>query len=238
VAQVEENLHLMRLPIRRQRPSLLLPWVLLLAACGEEDAGSSRWVGKTYLLDIPAANWAEPPGIGGDIGDFVPQFLIGVESAAAGNLTITLGTAAGGAQDPCTPTTQVTTSAAEYPRTQIIAARFPMRIVDAVNAITVNTTIHDLTLTNVLPAESAAKDGELKATADIAEIYPLFTKIPNATKESVCSQLAAFGAPCAICAANAQPYCLTIKAVELASTAAPTPVAPILASTLPVSCSP
>src|SRR5215510_13711851 len=87
-------------------PVLLLP-LILSAGCGDNQAGSSRWVGKTYLLDIPAANWTEPRGIGRDIGDFVPQFLLGVEPASPGYLAVTVGTAADGVQDPCNTTTQV-----------------------------------------------------------------------------------------------------------------------------------
>lgn len=211
--------------------------VVLWVSCSEE-AGSARWVGRTYLLDIPAANWVQPPGVGRDIGDFVPQFLIGIQNGPSGHMAITLGAAGEGVQDRCSPTTQVTTSGASYPGVQIVAPEFPIRIVHPSQPVTVNTTIRDFSITDVLPGDAPAKEGQVTATIDIAEVYPLFTLIPNVTKEAVCTQLEAFGAACAVCAFNGQPFCLTIQAVELGASPSSTPVDPVSPGDIASSCSP
>jgi hypothetical protein len=226
----------------RPRPRLLFLLTVLvpglggLGACGGQAGGSAHWIGKTYLLDIPPTHWSEPKGIGGDVSDFVPQFLIGVAGGAGQELAITLATAHAGVQDPCNPTTKTTSSGAGYPSAAIGAAAFPMHIVNVDHGIVVNTTAHDLAITNVLPGDAPAADGTLSATMDIAEAYPLFVLIPNATKDSVCMQLSSFGAPCEICAFNGQPYCLTLKAVELGATQASVVINPLTAADIPASC--
>jgi hypothetical protein len=227
----------MRRPVRKFRGLSLLAVVGALGACGgSDDAG--RWVGKTYQLTIPASNWSEPPGIGRDIGDFVPSFLISVARGTGDDLAITLGTVAAGAQDPCNPTTAITASGAAYPGVRIAAPSVPLHIVHPFEDITVNTTIHDLAFENVLPTGAPARDGTVTATIDAAEVYPLFTQVPNRDKDNVCAALASFGAPCAACAHNAQPYCLTIGAVELGATETAIAVQPIAAANIPPSCSP
>jgi hypothetical protein len=218
-----------------QGPALLvLSTLAFLAGCGDH---TPAWAGKTFLLKVPAANWSMPRGIGGDIGAFVPDFLIRVDGGSGDDLKVTLATAPAPAdvQDPCNPTSGLMVSAATYPNSQIVAPALPMRLVDTENSIIVNTTIHDFTLTDLLPP---AMEGTLTATVDVSEVYPLFTLIPNATKESVCTQLEAFGAPCAICAFSNQPYCLTLQAVQLGATPVPTTVSPLAPSGIPASCNP
>jgi len=205
------------------------------AACGGADGG---WEGKTFLLDVPATNWAEPQGIGGDIGDFVPQFLIGVEKGTgADDLAITIGTAVGGTQDPCNRTAQTTASKANHPKVAIGAATFPLHIVDTNQTppVVVDATIHDLAFKDVLPGGARA-DGEVAATIDATEVYPLFRLIPNPSPDEVCKALAQVGAPCITCAHSGQTYCLRIKAVQLGTTPSAR-VKAISASDIPASCS-
>ncbi len=203
------------------------------AACG--GGGEASWDGQTYLLDISPLNWASPPSIGGDIGGFVPQFLFMVEPGAGDELSVLVATAVEGAQDPCNPTTRLTTSASTRPYSTLTATTFPMRIVNPDGPVTVNATIHDLTFTNVLPGGNAG-DGQVIATADIAEIYPLFTLIPGATKDSVCQELNEFGAPCETCAFSGQASCLTITAVQIDSTSTSAAIVPIAPGNIPATC--
>jgi hypothetical protein len=210
----------------------------LFAACGGEANDSSRWVGHTYLLTIPAANWSEPRGIGGDIGSFVPQFLFGVARAAVtSDLEITIGTATANMQNLCNPVTKVTITGTNYPKSLIVAPAFPLHIIDTnqTPTVVVDTTVHDFSFKNILP-QGGVKEGEVSATIDAAEIYPLFRLIPNPTKESVCMALSSAGAACAPCPHNGEPYCLTVKAVQLSGTPAPTAVMPIAANDRPDSC--
>lgn len=225
----------MRLPAPLSMTVLALP-ILGAAACGSDMPGSERWMGKTFLLDVPAANWVQPSMAGRDIGDFVPQFLIGIQAGTAGNMAITIAPANDGAQDHCSPTTQVTSSGARYPGVEILAPQFPLRIVHPTQPITVNTTIHDFSIVDVLPGDAPAEEGTMTAIVDIAEIYPLFTLIPNVTKEAVCMQLQTFGSPCEVCSFNGQAFCLTIRAVQLGATQTPAPVAPLAATDIANPC--
>jgi hypothetical protein len=203
-------------------------------ACG--GSGDASWDGKTYLLDISPLNWISPANIGGDIGDFVPQFLFTVEPGANDELSVLVATAIDGVQDPCNPTSRLTTSAAARPYSMLSASTFPMRLVNPDGPVTVNATIHDLTFTNVLPGGEAG-DGQVTATADIAELYPLFTLLANPTKDSVCEELYSFGAPCQTCAFSGQASCLTITAVQIDSTSTSASVVPIAPADIPAACS-
>lgn len=230
-----------RLSIRRF--ALLLPVMAALAACGEDKASSSNWVGKTFLLDTPAlsgGHWTEPKGFGADIGAYVPQFLLGVAAASGGDMTITLATAVGGVQDPCSVTTQVPASGASYPDSQILATTFPMRIMDPQTGTAVPTNARDVTFTNVLPGRPGNKQGELGATLDVAELYSLFYKISDTpTKELVCSQFEALSSGavvCETCAFNGEKFCLTVHAVQLGADASPTPITKISAGDIAAPC--
>jgi hypothetical protein len=201
----------------------------MLAGCGGDSNGapSDAWVGKTFLLDTPsyaAAYWVKPKGFGADIGSHVPQFLIGVEKGTGSDLTITLATATDGVQDLCVPTTQVTASGADYPSIAIVASAFPMRIYDSHADTYVSTTGHDVTFKNLLPGNTDPSLAELDATLDVAELYPLFWQVPDATKDAVCATFASYDVSCETCAANGQPYCLTVQAVQMSATESSTPI--------------
>ena len=213
----------------------VLSFALLAGACGGAANDGSRWVGHTYLLTVPPANWSEPKGIGGDIGSFVPQFLFSVARGSGADLDVTIGTANADAQNLCNPTTKVTISGAADRHSRIVAPSFPLHIVDTnqTPTVVVDTTVHDFSFKDVLPA-GTSKDGEIAATIDAAEVYKLFRLIPNPTKDSVCMALASAGAPCAACPHNGQPYCLTVKAVQLGGTEASAAVTPV--SAVPDSC--
>ena len=215
-----------------------LNWTVLAAllvapGCGDSE---STWVGKTYLLDISPLSWSEPPNIGGDIGGFVPQFLFKVEAGTGDELSVLAATAGGGVQDPCNPTTRLTTSASAYPNSTLSVATLPARIVNPDGPITVNATMHALQLSNVLPG-GVTDDGKVVATADIAELYPLFTLIQNPTKASVCAELDSFGAPCEACGFRNEASCVTVTAVDLDSVITSAAVVPIAAGDVPSSCS-
>jgi len=231
----------MQLPLARViRLSSMALAAAALAGCGGSAADSSQWMGKSYRLEVPSDNWVQPPGVGGDVGDFVPQFLFGVAHATGPDLTVTVGTAKGGVQDTCNATAEVTpVSGSDYPKSTIVVPAFPLHIVDTnqTPTVIVDTTVRNLTFTDVLPDGAARPDGKVLATIDAEEVYPLFRLIPNATKDSVCAALQQAGAPCAACPHNGQPYCLTIGAVQVASVEASAPVMTINAASIPASCS-
>jgi hypothetical protein len=229
------------------RSSIWHPFFMVLTAstllgCGGDDSHpASAWIGKTFLLDRPpTSRWVEPKkSSGGAMGDYVPQFLIGVAAGSGDNLNITLTTALDGVQDKCSPTTEVTVSGTSYPDVQITAASVPMHLTetDPDRAKVVRTTAHDVTLKDILPGRTeTAATGELIATLDMAEAYPLFFLLADPTPDSVCAAFADADVICQTCTFNSQPYCLTFRAVQLAASESSTPVQKISSSDIGSDC--
>jgi hypothetical protein len=221
------------------RQSLLVfPLVGMLVGCGEDASPFANWTGKTFLIDTPklaSSQWTKPKGFGAEFGAYVPQFLIAVEAG----LNLTLTTAVDGVQDMCSTTTEVSVSDAKYPEILITAPSFPMHIAvtEPGHEKVVATTGHNITFKNVLPGTSTdTPTSELLATVDIAELYPLFWQIPNATKDVVCTTFGENGAPCGACPHNGEPYCLTLQAVQLDSTEFSTPIKKVTASDIATTC--
>jgi hypothetical protein len=210
-------------------------------ACGSNDA-SNPWVGKTYLIDTPSmpeAYWTVPKKAGGYIGAFVPQLLISVEGGSGDELRVTLGTAINGEQDLCSPTTQVTSSAARYPQSTIEVPSFPMRIVNPnpKRGNVVFTTVHDVVFEDVLPGEPPPDDGTLTATVDFQEVYPLVNLLPDPTKDEACDLFQKEGGfSCQTCSFNQEPYCVTVKAVEILGTLTSTRVVTVAEDQIASSC--
>jgi hypothetical protein len=218
---------------------LLLPAISSLAACsGGDQAPSSKWTGKTFKIAIPEENWSKPQNIGSDIGAYVPHFLFGIEKGKDNNLTITVGAAPDGTQDKCVPTTEITTSGANYPDSEITVTSLPLRI-KGKSGDYVKSNAHNVSFKNVLPGDTEATQGTFAATVDIGELYPLFQQLPPAerTKDGVCSQLSTVKANCAACPDDSsQIYCLTLEAVDLGAALAPNPVQKIASSDIDSSC--
>ena len=173
------------------------------------------------------------------MGDYVPQFFIGVAAGAGDSLSITLTTGLGGVQDACSPTTEVTVSGADYPDVEISVHELPMHLTetDPDYAKVVSTTVHDVTLKNVLPGRNeTAATGELIATLDFAEAYPLFHLYDNPTKDLVCKAFEDAGFPCQTCAFNGEPYCMTFRAVQLVASESPTPIQTLSSSDISTTC--
>jgi hypothetical protein len=204
---------------------LILGMGLQLSACGAEGAGDDpegapsnataqdTWAGK-YALTIPPSFWDEPPGIGSDIGVFVPEFLFDVQGSA-----VTMATMEAGVQQTCTPTLMAQAAIAA-PQFVVGPVDYPMHLVNEVNGARVNTTIRSVTFTNVLPPTDAA-GGTMSAVLDAREIYPLFHLIPMPTADAVCMGLAEFDVTCEPCPQDGLPFCLTIAANALEAVPAP-----------------
>lgn len=192
----------------------------------------SPWVGKSYLLSVPEDNWIDPQGIGPEIGPHVPSFLMRVDAGTSDSVSLTLTSAdATGAQEMCTPTTTVAaTTGGPYPGVQIGPVDFPVHLKNQNDPVQVNATIRGLTITNVLPGAAPAEEGELMATMDMREIYPMFTLLTNPDPDSVCNALESFEAPCEPCT-DGQLYCLTITAILLGATETTSAITPVAAPT-------
>lgn len=199
--------------------SLLAP---LAIGCGSDskDPGGSEgpaWEG-TYLIDIPQTAWVEPEGIGEDVGLFVHQFILDVEGVSATEYSVTMGPAKDGAQDTCSKTATVSATGTP-PNLTIGPVEFELFLPAAEGATMefadykVIARIPDFTLTNVLPdGDTPAEAGELSATADARDLWPLFYQVLSANPDTVCGTIEqAGGAPCVACDDD-EPYCLTMVA--------------------------
>jgi hypothetical protein len=207
-------------------PKLLLPFVLALATgCSSESPNpdpepappTNPWNGQTYLLDVAARNWAEPRGIGQEIDDFVPNFLFRVDGESPDSFRVTMATAhEDGMQDACNKTSELDATAT-LPDTMIGPAEFPLHIQHVNEPIAVDGTIYNFTIKDVLPdGDTLSTTGELTATMDFRELYPLFTLLVDPTPESVCSAFEmSYSAPCEPCPNDGEAFCLTVKANTL-----------------------
>lgn len=216
---------------------VLLP---LLGGCSSDESKDEppTWEG-TYLLTISEGRWSEPRGIGRDIADFVPQFLIAMEPSGSG-YEVMLGTALDGAQDMCNPTTVVEAEAGSYPDVQIGPLDLPLHVKHVTEDITVNSTVYDFTLTDILPnGDALAEEGELSAIMNFGELYPLFTIAVNPDPDSLCTALTDSypDASCDPCPLSPDdPYCLSLKAVRLGATPSDLSIEPVDAGSVAPSC--
>jgi hypothetical protein len=219
--------------------SSLLGLLPLVAACSDkgDSIESNPWVGKTYLLDVAPEAWSDPPDIGQEIGQFVPQFLLSVQGATGDNLDVVVGTADAGTQQACNPTKSVQGVSAGVPEVQIGPFDFPIYLRDEERNVTVNATVRELTFKNVLPnGDTAADEGELSASMDTRDICPLVHGVISPTPDSVCTAMGGLGAPCGPCSNDGESYCLQIKAMYLGATESDTMVQPIEAGSVDASC--
>lgn len=196
---------------------------LAAMGCGSnEQAATSHWAGKTFLLDIPSKYWTKPSkDVGAEIAPFVPQFILGI-AGTTNSLTATVGTANNGVQDLCTQTQQASFNESQYPNSQIVLSQFPLRFTELDETVTpsetikLTSTLHDLTFDNVLPPDSATtNEGKFTVTADLGELYKLFIRIQPRTLENVCATLGAADAACSTCSFKSAQECLTLGAVQL-----------------------
>lgn len=200
--------------------------LLFLTSTGCSDSGdppaveaepANPWNGRTYYLEIPRTHWSEPRGIGSDISEYVPGFLLRVEGEEPESFQVMMGPAnAEGAQNTCTMTSHVS-GTAELPGAAIGPSEFPLHIQHVRDPIVADGTVYGLTITNALPdGNTISEIGEFVGTMDFRQIYQLFTAIINVTPEAVCTTLMQqYGTGCAACPTDQEPYCLTVKAIDL-----------------------
>jgi hypothetical protein len=221
-----------------RRLSLFLPAVISLVGCGgdEPKPKAEAWIGKSFLFDTAILSTGNLEGIGANLVNLAPKLLIGVEAGPGEDLVITLSTAIEGSQDMCTPTTQVTASGADSPHSLITASTFPIRIVskDPTYPGEVSTTVHDVSLKDILPGMESMATAQLDAIVDFAELYRLFW--PDGTPEGYCSMASVVGMPCEVCPFNGEPFCRSVQAVGVVAQEAAIPTTKIASGSIPTSC--
>lgn len=193
-----------------------------LVACGDpnggDDGGAHPWANQTYILTLAEHTWTKPEA--GDIlENFVPQFLLSFGEANGDTLSVTLGTAIDSVQDPCGPTVQTTANAA-VPAFALGPTSLPIQVdhKDTDKMITVNATIRNLVLSNVIPEGAAEAMGQMTAEVDLRDLYPLFTVGfgPAMSAEEACGVFEG-RAVCEPCSTDQQPVCLQLLAEYLSA---------------------
>jgi hypothetical protein len=239
--------------MQRRVRSIALPFACLLALSGCSESGGdddasvpekSPWAGKNYSLTIDPDLWVEPRGVGGDIGEFVPEFLLAVADEEGDSPGVTIATALSGAQNPCNATTEAVLEVPEdpgeaNPPSLVATDEFLLHVVHPREPVIVDLTVHDLTFTNILPNDD--DEGELSVVMDVNEAYVLFDLVPDSQRnpEGVCTVLGMADAPCAPCPfGDGGTHCLTLKAVQLAATETSIAIEPIAADDRDPSCNP
>ncbi|MEO8177278.1 MAG: hypothetical protein ABI895_00460 [Deltaproteobacteria bacterium] len=208
----------------------------LALGCDDDAPRESPWSGQTFLVEVPSSSWAEPRGVGTEFGAFVPQFLLEVESGTENEFEVHIGTARGGEQDRCGPTTRAP-AASQYPAVQIGPSSVDVHIVHDREPIQITATILNFTLQNVLPGAAPPDEGELTGMMDARELYPMFTLLgPRRSADTVCTAVASFGTECAPCPTDGAAYCLAVRANYFGARAVPMQLEPIAAQELDPAC--
>jgi len=210
-----------------------------LAACssGDDDTNGgdtqpSPWAGHTYTLTTTKFDWTEPHGLGKDIENVMPVFMLQMTTTTGKEMTAKIGSApklvdqmgnpvAGTLmQDLCTPTIEVPVSGAAYPSSQIGPSTMDVHLLSKAtdpgptDDVQVTAKVVNLKFTDVLPnGATKSETGILEATMDIKDIAPLFTALghPPST-EAVCSELEKQGSPCQACPGTGTVTCLSARA--------------------------
>jgi hypothetical protein len=232
------------MPCRIRVSLLLLLACPMLDACGGEQprAKSERWIGRTFLLDVPAissTSWTKPSEVTvRELSNYaIPQLLFGVEAASGDDLVVTLAAAQEGTQDTCNPTTQLALNGAGFPNSTMKVDAVPMRILskDLAQPGGAMATIHDATFTDILPGLTSTATSRLDAVLDFAELASFLW--PGGSADAICEGSALAGDPCEICPFNGEPYCMTFEAVDIRTQEVVSPIKRISPSDVAASCS-
>jgi hypothetical protein len=241
--------------------------MLSLVACGDEptdepsdggrnengtDSGNAQddlsaiadlntLVNKSFVVDIDPNYWTQPPGIGAEIGAYVPKFAFQIKTVDTVGLTFTalMGAAINGAQDMCTQTSlltgTITTNTAGGNSFAFGPVDLPGMVITGPDPeyIKAEAIIRQFHLSgDFVNQGDKFKNSSLGGVMDLREIAKVFTLIsdPNdRTPEGICAQGADLGFVCEECAHDtATPKavsCLTtlsslfkVNAVELMMT--------------------
>jgi hypothetical protein len=225
--------------------------VLLFATlgCGESNpGGASTWVGHTYFATPadPYTYLTRPSNssVADVMANFIPNFLLRVNSAANNEVRITVAPAKRQTdppeQDPCNVTMDVTAKVSSYPNLQIGPTDFPLAITTPptkTTQITVRATVHAFSLSDVLPNGAEPSEvGRFSALVDVREVSSLVTVLEGATPEEMCEAFKSkYATECVPCP-DSQVLCLPFESQEFGATETATSVRSRSESDLDPSC--
>jgi hypothetical protein len=188
----------------------------LVFAAGCEDSGTSadqpegvnqelsalsELAGKTYILDVPSAQWTSPAGLGEGIVKVQPKYAFQVIDIDESTLTFTvlLGTAKNGAQDLCNKT-YVIDGALNAEEMTFTLGPIDVQTYFVGPETEAMTICHDFTISGQIVDDGAGLvSGEMSAELDTRDIYPLFYMTNVSSGEALCTEIASWNMSCAEC---------------------------------------
>lgn len=180
--------------------------------------------GSVYSLNLQDGRIVIPAGVGSVLEQYLEVTLfIKVDSASGGTLNMygALADDAGTAQDYCSPTL-------DFPEADFSAAPYfaigPQDTTIAVAGFEV--TIDDLFISGDFAADGSFwGGGVLEGKVDTRPLVDLIEE--GGEEDAVCGIVEGFGVFCEPCPADGEPFCLSIKAVDLGGEQVSTSVEPI-----------
>jgi len=172
-------------------------------------------LGNTYALDLSAARFVKPEGVGVLLQQYVTQeILAGVTNVVSGEALSMLGAIAEEGSDPttqdyCTETFDFPTADfSEEPYFVLGPATTPLTIA----GFTVN--IGDMLVSGTFAADgSYFGGGVLSGEIDGREVSEAFDEIEDS--EALCALAASVGATCEACTADGEIACLSIEVDQI-----------------------
>lgn len=167
---------------------------------------------SVYGLELANATIDEPAGVGGMLGDYLPEYvLVEVVSADAASLKL-MGALAVEGSNP--PEQDVCTESIDFPTADFGGQPyFQVGPADTMFAVAgYNVTLYDMMLAGTFNADgSAIENGELEGSIDARDIAGAV----GFDAETLCMYLGYFGGSCSACPSDGEPLCLTLAVSNL-----------------------
>ncbi|MBK7759445.1 MAG: hypothetical protein IPI35_24230 [Deltaproteobacteria bacterium] len=183
------------------------------SALGTSIADTSSLIGKVYSLDLQAGRVVIPEGVGSVLEQYL-DIVIFMEVASADASAIRLF---GALADEANPSQQdYCSQTLAFPEADFSGAPFfeigPESTNIAVAGFEV--TIDDLLISGTFAGDGSYwGGGVLQGSVDTRALVPLIEE--GGEDSAVCDIVAGFGVACEVCSSDGQPFCLSIKAVDL-----------------------
>lgn len=181
---------------------------------GAAVSPADQLVGKTYALDLAAANIVEPPGIGAVLSSYLTtQVLIGIDSVSGSDIQM-LGALA--IEDSNPPTQDMCSPSIDFPSADFSGNPFfsigPQDTTFSIAGYDIE--IQSLNITGSFEATGDYIDGAtLEGTIDTRPLAPLLDDTGN--EGAICDLAVNFGAACEACPSDGGMFCLTLVANQI-----------------------
>lgn len=196
------------------------------SAVGESIGDLTSLQDNAYALNLADANFIEPEGVGGLIGQFLEfDLLVGIAEVDVAGETITMVGALGvegesGVQEPCVETIPFPPAdISENPYFEVGPQQF------SVNVSGTEVTIEDLFLAGSFAPDGSYIDGVvLSGVVDTRPFADLVSDDEDAEDDAVCNLAESLGIECVACPDGTGDFCISLLADRISAEAISTPV--------------